>query len=103
MNGENHRGPRSRESVSGSDANTPAVHIALKRIGANRWCVIDTRYPADDARCLIGYVERMGQVYHAIRLDASPMLSFDEADLESVLRDLQPHASSHVPQGPSAG
>lgn len=92
MRDENRAGPRSPQPASGSDKGALAVHIALKRIGANRWCVVDTRYPANDARCLVGYVERVGQVYHAIRLDVSPMVSFDEPDLESVLRDLEPPA-----------
>lgn len=74
-------------SASGPDSR---VRVALQRIGSNRWCVVDPRYPANDARCLIGYVERVDHVYHAIRLDAAEMVSFDETDLESVLRDLEP-------------
>lgn len=74
-------------SASGTDSR---MRVALQRIGSNRWCVVDPRYPSNDARCLIGYVERVDHVYHAIRLDAAPMISFDETDLESVLRDLEP-------------
>lgn len=62
-----------------------ARRLQLRRIGAGRWCAIDPRYPSDDARCLVGYVERADHVFHAIRLDSSPVLSYDEPDLQSVL------------------
>ncbi|GAB3614870.1 hypothetical protein [Humibacter ginsengisoli] len=81
-----------RDEVSARSAGFPP-HVSLQRIGANRWCVVDSRYPANDARCLIGYVERVDHVYHAIRLDSSPMTSFDELDLESILHDLEPAVS----------
>ena len=71
------------------EANESTVHVALQRIGANRWCVVDPRVPSNDARCLVGYVERVDHVYHAIRLDSS-MTAFDETDLQSVLCDLEP-------------
>ena len=93
MNDEHQPSPSSPEPGAGSGTVEPPVHVALQHIGANRWCVVDSRYPANDARCLIGYVERIDQVYHAIRLDSSPMVSFDETDLDSVLRDLEPAAS----------
>ena len=87
----NHDDPSSANHAA--SANDPgAANVLLQRIAANRWCVVDSRYPANDARCLIGYVERVDHVYHAIRLDSSPMTSFDELDLESIIRDLEPAA-----------
>jgi hypothetical protein len=64
------------------------MHVSLRRIDARRWCVVDARFPSDDARCLIGYVELFDRVYHAIRLDGTPIAAYDEPDLQSVLEDL---------------
>jgi len=101
MNHEDRPGPLP-EPTAGCNPGEPAIHVALQRIGANRWCVVDTRYPSNDARCLIGYVERIDDVYHAIRIDSSPMISFDETDLNAVLRDLDP-SSTHAGFPPPAG
>ena len=92
----NHDDPSSANHAASANDPGPA-NVSLQRIGANRWCVVDSRYPANDARCLIGYVERVDHVYHAIRLDSSPMTSFDELDLESIIRDLEPAVSDDEP------
>jgi hypothetical protein len=63
--------------------------VTLRRIDKHRWCAVDSRFPPNDARCLAGYVERLGQVYHAIRLDGAPATSYDEPDLMAIISDLE--------------
>ncbi|MHA7985252.1 hypothetical protein ACX9R5_05525 [Rathayibacter sp. CAU 1779] len=75
------------------------MHVTLRRIDETRWCAVDARFPTNDARSLVGYVERVGRGYHALRLDG-PVSAYEEPDLNSVLRDLEtPRAGADPAHG----
>jgi hypothetical protein len=73
----------------------PCTHLTLRLIDEDQWCALDPRFPHDDARCLVGFVERLGAMFHAIRLDSSPIESFEERDLDTIVHDLEDATHHH--------
>ena len=70
--------------------------ITLCPAGPDAWRAIDTSYPLSDARCLLAYVEAIGDRYLVLSL-VPPLGGVTEVDTltaaETVVRHLQQHVS----------
>ena len=71
--------------------------ITLAQAGPDSWRAIDTAYPLSDARCLLAYVETIGDRYLVLSL-IPPIGGVTEvatlSAAESVVRDLRDRAHS---------
>ena len=78
--------------MAGYNANEPSYRIVLTPAGPGAWRAIDPSYPTEDARCLLAYVESVGDRYLVLSL-VPPLGGVTEvetlADAESAVQGLR--------------